>query len=183
MKDIREVIALKQKQCAELKQQIDALTVAASLLVDIKDVPLVGLPTKVDVKEPGGGRGVDVKPWRNPLKIITEPPAEPNHAVEIQKQHISDLRVLIDKSEARENVLLDLVKMVMEEKFFRPTITGPPRDNRTSSAIPPEHLSDVATFDEKEDAAQSEAEGALQKEMQDGLNELLSEHEEAHKEG
>lgn len=164
MKDIREVIALKQKQCAELKQQIDALTVAASLL---------GPPPLNDVTTPG----VIEKRIPKVDAVLASP------VIDHQTQHISDLRVLIDKSEARETILLDLVKMVMEERYFRPNITRPPSLNKTSSAIPPEHLSDVATFDEAADMAQSKEEGDLQTKLQSEFDSILTEHNEAHQEG
>lgn len=96
--------------------------------------------------------------------------------------HISDLRVLLDKSAAREEQLSAMVKMVMEDRYFRPAIPGKPAENRTTAAVAPEHMQDVATFDEKSDQEQSEAEGVRQGELQAELDELLAEHAEAHTE-
>ena len=125
-----------------------------------------------------------MKDWiRQWLRMPTEQQVDDDKLALAHQQHISDLRVLIDKSEARETVLLDLVKMVMEERYFRPVITGKRSDNKTSPAVAPEHMQDVATFDEAADEAQSKEEGELQNKLQNELNELLTEHAEAHKEG
>lgn len=180
MKDIREVLAQKDSEREKLEWEIEALRCAAEILDDSpKDRTPEPIYYDVDsVKTRIAERAAEA------ACTAPEPlPAEPNHAVELQKQHISDLRVLIDKSEARETILLDLVKMVMEERYFRPNITRPPSLNKTSSAIPPEHLSDVATFDEAADMAQSKEEGDLQTKLQSEFDSILTEHNEAHQEG
>jgi ABC-type histidine transport system ATPase subunit len=62
--------------------------------------------------------------------------------------------------------LLRMVEMVMEERFYRPTITGGVRQNVQTSALPLESLSDVAVFDEQADAAQSNQEAELYRELE-----------------
>lgn len=49
--------------------------------------------------------------------------------------------------------LLRMVELVMEERFYRPTVTGGVRENVQTSTVSLESLSDVATFDEDQDAA------------------------------
>lgn len=92
-----------------------------------------------------------------------------------QKAHISDLRVLIDKAHEREAQLAKMVKMVMEDRFYRPVITGKPSENRTTAALPVEHLSDVAQFDEKEDAEQMRKQQAKEDELNRELEALMNE--------
>lgn len=54
----------------------------------------------------------------------------------------------------RQNAkLLRMVEMVMEERFYRPVVTGGIRDNAQVQGLPIESLSDVAIFDEGADAA------------------------------
>lgn len=79
----------------------------------------------------------------------------------------------------RQNAkLLRMVEMVMEERFFRPAVTGGVRENLQTSALPLEALSDVATFDEDADAAQS----AGQEHLFQELIEIEREHEDWRKE-
>jgi hypothetical protein len=82
-----------------------------------------------------------------------------------QTAHISDLRVLIDKAHEREAQLAKMVQMVMEDRFYRPVVAGKPSENRTTAAMPVEHLSDVAQFDEKEDAEQMRKQEELESEL------------------
>jgi hypothetical protein len=72
--------------------------------------------------------------------------------------HVRDLQVLLDKSCEREAELAGMVKMVMEERFYRPVIT---RDNtkprQQGPSLPLESLNDVATFDEESDGKRMQA--------------------------
>lgn len=87
-------------------------------------------------------------------------------------EHISDLRLLIDKSHQREAQLSEMVKLAMEHQFYRPVITGTrPAENRVSAALPPEALSDVQVYDEKADAE-------LMQQQQEALKELIAEQNE-----
>lgn len=56
--------------------------------------------------------------------------------------------------------LLRMVEMVMEQKFYRPTVTGGVRENEQVPGLPIESLNDVATFDEDADTAQSDEQQA-----------------------
>jgi hypothetical protein len=97
---------------------------------------------------------------------------------EAQKAHISDLRVLLDKSAEREAQLMEMVKAVHDARYYRPVVTGKPAENKVSSAIPIEHLSDVETFDEKADTEQIAEQDRKAKELQDELNALVTEQNE-----
>jgi hypothetical protein len=97
---------------------------------------------------------------------------------EAQKAHISDLRVLLDKSAEREAQLMEMVKAVHDARYYRPVVTGKPSENKVSSAIPIEHLSDVETFDEKSDTEQIAEQDRKAKELQDELNALVTEQNE-----
>lgn len=72
--------------------------------------------------------------------------------------------------------LLRMVEMVMEERFYRPTVTGGVRENLQTSALPLESLSDVVAFDEAADIAQVRQEGHRFGELQQELNQIESEH-------
>jgi hypothetical protein len=61
--------------------------------------------------------------------------------------HVRDLQVLLDKSCEREAELAGMVKMVMEERFYRPVITRDDTKPRQQAPIVPlESLNDVASF-------------------------------------
>lgn len=90
---------------------------------------------------------------------------------EAQKAHIADLRILIDKGHEREAQLAKMVELAMEHQFYRPAINGTRPDNKISAAISPDHLQDVAVFDEKADAA-------LSKEQEEAFAELVREQNE-----
>lgn len=98
-----------------------------------------------------------------------------------QHAHISDLRVLLDKSAEREAQLAQMVQMVLEERFHRP-IAPASAPRPPASTLPPEHLQDVTVFDEQADAELVQAQIETQRKIQQGLDELLHEHQEAHTE-
>jgi hypothetical protein len=102
---------------------------------------------------------------------------------EAQKAHISDLRVLLDKSADRESQLMEMVKAVHDARYYRPVVTGKPPENKTAPAIALEHLSDVEVFDEESDTEQIREQDQKAKELQDELNALITEQNEqgAHK--
>lgn len=82
-----------------------------------------------------------------------------------QQAHISDLRILLDKAADREAQLAAMVKMVMEERFYRPVVTGKTPENKQTPAVPLEHLSDVHAFDEAEDTKQVAEQDEAAKEL------------------
>lgn len=69
--------------------------------------------------------------------------------------------------------LLRMVELVMEQRFYRPTVTGGVRENSQDSGMPIELLNDVATFDQAEDTAQSKEQ---QKVLEDELTAIQGEH-------
>jgi type IV secretory pathway VirB4 component len=83
-----------------------------------------------------------------------------------QKAHISDLRVLIDKGAEREEKLAAMVQMAMEHQFYRPVISGKAPENKQTPAIAVEHLQDVATFDDAEDAEEIRKHDELTRELE-----------------
>lgn len=84
-------------------------------------------------------------------------------------------RQLADLQQANAK-LLRMVELVMEERFYRPTITGGVRENRQTPGLPLESLSDVATFDEVADGAQSRQENERFSELEYELQEIEVEH-------
>lgn len=67
--------------------------------------------------------------------------------------------------------LLRMVEMVMDERFYRSTVTGGVRDNEQTSVLPLESLNDVATFDDDQDKVQ-------QQEWKEELTRIASEHDD-----
>lgn len=95
---------------------------------------------------------------------------------EAKNQHISDLRVLIDKGHEREAQLGAMVKLALEHQFYRPVTTGKSADPQTP-AIPPESLTDVTVFDETADAEivqaqESELQALIQEQNEAGLHKV-----------
>lgn len=70
--------------------------------------------------------------------------------------------------------LLRMVELVMEERFYRPTVTGGVRENALSPGLPIDTLNDVAVFDEVADAAQIDGESKLFAELREVESEHLS---------
>jgi hypothetical protein len=97
---------------------------------------------------------------------------------EAQKAHISDLRVLLDKSAEREAQLMEMVKAVHDARYYRPVVTGKLPENKSTPVIALEHLSDVEVFDEKADTDQIAEQDRKAKELQDELNALVTEQNE-----
>jgi hypothetical protein len=96
-----------------------------------------------------------------------------------QQAHISDLRVLVDQAQAREAKLAGMVQMVMEERFYRPTVTRDPKNERkTAPGIDPEALNDVAQFDAEADREQMEQGEQLEREIEEEFKAILSEENE-----
>ncbi len=77
---------------------------------------------------------------------------------------------MLEKENAR---LLRMVEMVMEQRFYRPAVTGGIRENVQTSALPIEALNDVAVFDEESDAAQINEQGM---EFNQALRDIENEH-------
>jgi hypothetical protein len=95
-----------------------------------------------------------------------------------QEAHISDLRVLIDKSHEREERLTGMLEIVVENRFHMPSPSGKPAENRVRPVIPPEQMTDVATFDEKADAEVIRLQEQREKELNDELAALIGEQKE-----
>lgn len=91
-----------------------------------------------------------------------------------EARYIAALERTIAALEKQNAKLLGMVEMVMEERFFRPAVTRGIRENLQTSALPLEALSDVATFDEDADAAQS----ASQEHLYQELTEIENEHKD-----
>lgn len=85
-------------------------------------------------------------------------------------KHLSDLRVLLDKSAERELKLQGMLEIVIQERHYRPTVSAPAAD-RPESPLSPEHMQDVTVFDEDADAAQIQSEEDAGRE----LNRLIDE--------
>ncbi len=71
-----------------------------------------------------------------------------------------------------------MVRLVMEERFFRPVVTGGKAEPRIKPALDPDSLVDVATFDEQEDAAQIEAHERVSEDLEQEFNDILGEEQE-----
>lgn len=91
-----------------------------------------------------------------------------------QQSHISDLRVLIDQSNAREKDLAGMVRMVMEERFYRPVVTRTQAVNR-NAGMAIEALSDVAEFDEKADEVTMRQHSDAEREISQRFQQLMQE--------
>lgn len=85
---------------------------------------------------------------------------------EAQAQHISDLRVLIDKGNEREAALVSIVQQSVSQGRMQRVNPADRTENPVAPAIAPEHLSDVATFDEEADAADLSRHDEKTKELQ-----------------
>jgi hypothetical protein len=89
---------------------------------------------------------------------------------------ISILEKRIAELERSNAKLLRLVEMAMEERFYRPTITGGVRKNELQPSMPLESLNDVAVFDEQADSALMGEQGAQFAELEKELNAIETEH-------
>ena len=101
-------------------------------------------------------------------------PTRPQNSTAEEKLIAMLERQLADLQRANAK-LLRMVELVMEERFYRPTVTGGVRDNMQTSALPLESLNDVATFDEEADQSQSREEN---KELMQQLRNIQTEHED-----
>jgi rubrerythrin len=95
-----------------------------------------------------------------------------------KREHIQDLRQLLDQARSREDQLSGMVRMVMEERFYRPTVTKDASRPRLVPAIGLENLQDVATFDPEVDQATIEAETKRHRELENEFNSILREENE-----
>src|SRR6266567_1756045 len=94
-----------------------------------------------------------IKRWLG-TPTLFDPAAMFEKLQEAQKQHISDLRVLIDKGHEREAVLVSIVQQTATQGRMPRANSGERTDSPQEPAIALEHLSDVNTFDEQADAAE-----------------------------
>lgn len=86
----------------------------------------------------------------------------------------------MDQANDRQREQSSLLRLVVEEKFYRPAVIRPAGHdvNRNAPVLPAETLSDVQDFDEKIDAAQMKDQAAAGKVIEAGLAELLREENE-----
>lgn len=61
--------------------------------------------------------------------------------------------MLLMRSAQREEKLAGMVQAVIDERFFRPVVTGKPEQQRLTSEETIGSMSDVTVFGEEEDAA------------------------------
>lgn len=94
-------------------------------------------------------------------------------AERIYSQYVKDLRLLLEQSARREEKLAGMVQAVIDDRFFRPTISS----DRTPVAplVDHEGLSDVTAFDSEEDGAIMEQQTANSQEMEKQFNQLFAE--------
>lgn len=111
-----------------------------------------------------------------PSKPETLLPALLDKLTSAQQAHIADLRVLVDQAHEREKDLAGMVRLVMEERFYRPSVTGPPRGERPK--LDPEIFTDVAEFDGQADAKTTQEHDAVTKEILQGIADLAKEERE-----
>lgn len=96
-----------------------------------------------------------------------------NELQQAQRAHLSDLRVLIDKGHEREAMLASMLQESASRAKGQPAAER--RDNPVAPTVPLEHLSDVSTFSEEEDAADVARENSRFDKLQTEFNELFEE--------
>jgi hypothetical protein len=124
-----------------------------------------------------------MKAWKRLWRRMTQPSPPINNALDAAREkHISDLRVLIDQGAARERELASMIRMVMEERFYRPVITRNAGIAGTSPAVRPalpiEALDDVATYDEAADVETVKGQDDLAKQAAAELADIFREEAE-----
>lgn len=94
-------------------------------------------------------------------------------AERIYSQYVKDLRLLLEQSARREEKLAGMVQAVIDDRFFRPTISS----DRPAAGplVDHEELSDVAVFDSKDDEAIIEQQTANAQEIEKQFNQLFVE--------
>jgi len=98
------------------------------------------------------------------------------HSSTPEQKLIAVLEAQVAALQGENARLLRMVEMVMEERFYRPAVTGGVRENLQTPALPLDSLSDVAVFDEQADRVQSDRENEQLRVLQDELNEIGQEH-------
>lgn len=96
---------------------------------------------------------------------------------EAQREHIRDLRTLIDQAHERERELAGMVKLVMEERFAPPVITGR-REAKPLEGPDPETLNDVQVFDETADGEAMKEQNSRHKELEKEFAAIMTEEQE-----
>jgi hypothetical protein len=118
---------------------------------------------------------------RTPSRLAPPDPLVPallDKLTSAQQAHIADLRVLVDQAHEREKDLAGMVRMVMEERFFRPTVTRPANESPKPSTAELETLNDVATFDGSADAKTIQEQDIVAKEIAAGIAAIAMEERE-----
>lgn len=103
--------------------------------------------------------------------------------MQARAEHVRDLRILLDQSAQRETELAGMVRMVMEERFYRPAIVRDGAEPRQQpSMMPIESLNDVATFDDAADAKRMRAGEELERELTSEFQAIFNEHQKSREE-
>lgn len=84
----------------------------------------------------------------------------------------------VEELEQSNAKLLRLVELAMEDKFYRPVITGGVRENVIAPSLPIETLNDVATYDGQADAKQSREQFQAYAELEKELREIEAEQQD-----
>lgn len=106
---------------------------------------------------------------------LFDPAAMFDKLQEAHKQHISDLRVLIDKANEREAVLASMLREAVSQKQPQRVNPAQRTENRVQPAIDIEHLSDVTVFDEEADAAEVKRQEEATAELRELYEEQVAE--------
>lgn len=111
----------------------------------------------------------------NPLELFV---ASMETLAQAHRSHIADLRTLTTQSHERERELAKMVGMVMEERFYRPTITRPGGPIVNGLNVDPDILNDVAQFDPDADAEQIKAQSERAKVLEQEFAAIAGEEAE-----
>jgi|SRR5579871_1678842 len=93
----------------------------------------------------------------------------------VEQKYIDSLERQIAELQKANAKLLNMVELVMEQKFERHVVTGGIVTNDLSEGLPIETLNDVTTFDSDQDAAQM---GKEDEALQSELRAIEDEHRE-----
>lgn len=107
-------------------------------------------------------------------------------AAKAKDEHIRDLRILVSNLEEAQKRQEEMTRMMLEHHFYRPTITSPGSAGAPPAVrpgLPADVLSDVATFDEKDDGQLSAEQQKQAREAVKEFDAIVTEHEEWRKNG
>jgi hypothetical protein len=122
-----------------------------------------------------------MKAWKTLWRRMSgQNSSDVNPLDEARKEHIQDLRVLVDQGAAREKEFAGMLRLVMEDRFYRPVITKA-GENKTAPVIPADQMQDVTHFDEAADQGLIEQHDKVGRELQAEFQQLQKEEEEYRK--